>query len=859
MKSKFLRLIAQITLSLLLITQVALAGNPLHYYLPDEEFNPAIPTPESFFGFQVGEWHLQHSPLLFYFKSLDAASDRAVLYEYARSHQLRPLVQLIITSPANHSRLEEIRKNHLLLADPTRSGGVDITQMPVVVHLGYGVHGNEPSTHNAAPLVAYYLLASNSPKVHAMLDNMVIIIDPSLNPDGQDRFASWVNRHRSRTLNPDPEGREFNDVWPGSRSNHYWFDLNRDWLPLQHPESAGRVRAYHRWLPNVSGDFHEFGPNETFFFQPGVPSRINPLTPNRTNDLTLAIAKYHARAMDEKGQLYFMFEDFDDFYPGKGSTYTDLTGSIGILFEQATTRGHRRETIHGVVDFSETILNQVTVSMSTLHAAFDKRIELLENMRMFFRSAIEVAEQLPVKAYVFGDANDKGLNNHFLRVLLDHHIAVYNLREPITIANSNFEPGSAWIVPLSQPHSRLVRTLFEKVTTFEDSIFYDVSTWNFPLAFNIPYGEITRPRQATALQGDRLLELPEISGKVSGGLSNIGYVFHWKHYYAPKALYFLQKKNIRTRVATEPFSIDFGNTSEEFGYGSILVPSQIQDIGPEQLYEIVKEAAKTSGIEIFATTTSFTTRGINLGSGSFAALDKPEVLMLAGPGVDSREAGEIWHLLDYRYHIPVTLVEPARFGNIDLARYNTIVMVSGTYTEISESDIETLNRWLRNGGTLVAIEDANSWLQRNKVVEMEFVKRPEADDPVTLPYADRSLHMGARRISGSIFRSEIDYTHPIGFGYQRSDLPVFISGTSFVKPANSPFANPLLFPPGNLLSGYAYAPYLAMMENSSGIVINREGRGNVISFLVSPNFRGFWFGTNRLFMNALFFGDIIRP
>lgn len=858
MKSIFLRLIVKITLSMLLITQVAIAGKPLHYYLPDEEFNPAIPTPESFFGFQVGEWHLQHSPLLFYFRSLDAASDRAVLYEYGRTHQQRPLVQLIITSPANHARLEEIRQRHLKLSDPAQSAGLDVSEMPVVVHLGYGVHGNEPSTHNAAPLVAYYLLASNSAKVQSMLDNMVIIIDPSLNPDGQDRFASWVNRHRSLALNPDPANREFHDVWPGSRTNHYWFDLNRDWFPMQHPESYARVKAFHRWLPNVSTDHHEFGPNETFFFQPGVPSRINPLTPQRTNELTHAIALFHARAFDAFGQVYFLNEVFDDFYVGKGSTYPDLTGAIGILFEQASTRGHRQETIHGVIDFSETIKNQVVVSFSSLQAAYEKRQELLEHMRWFFRSALEDAQNLPVAGYIFGDAHDQARNQHFLRVLLNHQIEVHNLSRPVTLNNKTFNPGAAWVVSTHQPHSRLVRTIFETATTFTDSIFYDVSTWNLPLAFHIPYEPVANRRLLAQSIGERKREIHAKPGQVIGDKSLIGYVFEWNHFYAPKALFFIQRNHIRTRVASESFTILSNGEKINMGAGSIFIPTQIQDIPPDQLYNLITEAALKAGVEIYALTTSYTLHGIDMGSDGFAALDKPEILMVAGPGVDSRDAGEIWHLLDYRYNIPVTKVEPDRLGGIDLTRYNTIILPPGRYDAIAKPVVEALNRWLRNGGTLIALEDANNWLHRNEIVKIEFIEMPEFDDPDTLPYLSRSFVMGARRIPGTIFRSIIDITHPIGFGYRHRELPVFITGTNFAKPAESPFANPLMLPPNNLISGYMPDIFRPAMENSAGIIINRQGRGNVISFMFNPNFRGFWFGTNRLFMNALFFGEIIR-
>jgi hypothetical protein len=230
--------------------------------------------------------------------------------------------------------------------------------------------------------VAYYLAAGQGERVNEILENLVIVIDPSLNPDGQDRFASWVNRYKSKTLNPDPENIEFNDVWPGSRTNHYWFDLNRDWLPVQHPESYGRVNAYHDWMPNINTDHHEFGSNSTFFFQPGVPERVNPRTPQATDDLTLEVAMHHARAFDKIGQLYYTQQGFDDFYYGKGSTYPDIHGSIGILFEQASTRGHQVETIHGIMDFAETIRNQVVVSLSSIEAGLNMREKLLNHLAL---------------------------------------------------------------------------------------------------------------------------------------------------------------------------------------------------------------------------------------------------------------------------------------------------------------------------------------------------------------------------------------------------------------------------------------------------------------------------------------------
>ena len=300
------------------------ANRPLTYFLEDIPYDDNVPSPEEFLGYQVGEWHIQHALMVQYLERLAETSDRAMIYEYGRSHEFRPLVHLVITSEENQRNLDEIQANHLALTDPEQSADLDVSNMPAVVRLGYGVHGNEQSAHNAAPLVAYYLAAGQSAKVQELLDNMVIVIDPSLNPDGQDRFASWVNRHKSNTLNPDPNSREFRDVWPGSRTNHYWFDLNRDWLPVQHPESHGRVKAYHQWMPNINTDHHEFGSSSTFFFQPGEPLRVNPRTPQVTDELTMEVAKYHAEFFDEIGQTYYTQQGFDDFYYGKGSTYPDV-------------------------------------------------------------------------------------------------------------------------------------------------------------------------------------------------------------------------------------------------------------------------------------------------------------------------------------------------------------------------------------------------------------------------------------------------------------------------------------------------------------------------------------------------------
>ncbi|HEY0899331.1 MAG TPA: M14 family zinc carboxypeptidase, partial [Sphingobacteriaceae bacterium] len=264
----------------------AMAQVPLSYYLPQKvTYDSKVPTPEQFLGFQIGEQHVSHDQIVAYMKELDRTSDRVTLQEYARTYENRPCLLLTVTTPTNHQNLENIRKEHLKLSDPAQSGSATLEKMPAVVWMGYSVHGNEPSGANANMMVSYFLAAAQGAEVDQMLQNTLILIDPAINPDGIQRFSTWVNANRSQTLVSDVNSREFSEPWPMGRTNHYWFDLNRDWLPLQHNESRGRLQKFHEWKPLILTDHHEQGSNATFFFQPGIPSRTNPLTPKINQEL----------------------------------------------------------------------------------------------------------------------------------------------------------------------------------------------------------------------------------------------------------------------------------------------------------------------------------------------------------------------------------------------------------------------------------------------------------------------------------------------------------------------------------------------------------------------------------------------
>ena len=318
----------KISLFLFLCSFLTVAQNvDLSYYLPKETYNTSIPTPKQIIGHEVGEWHVTHDKLVQYMTALAKVSDRISIENRGETFEGRPLNLLTITSPENHKNLQEIKKQHIAA---TNDVTIDVSNHPIVVNQGFSIHGNEASGSNAALAIAYYFAASDTEATKELLKNTIILFDPSFNPDGLQRFSYWANSNKNKNINPDPNDREYHEVWPGGRTNHYQFDMNRDWLPVQLPESKARLKTFHDWLPNILTDHHEMGSNASFFFQPGIPSSTHPMTPQINQDLTREIGNYHAKAFDKLGSLYYSEENFDDFYYGKGSTFPDINGSIGI-------------------------------------------------------------------------------------------------------------------------------------------------------------------------------------------------------------------------------------------------------------------------------------------------------------------------------------------------------------------------------------------------------------------------------------------------------------------------------------------------------------------------------------------------
>ena len=844
------KLSMRLTLSFLLLAQLLFAQTKpsLTYYLPDWSYDPAVPTPAQYLGYEVGEWHVSHDQLLGYMRELDRVSDRITLREYGRSHENRPLVCLTITAPANHARLEQIRLERLRLTDPAESSRLDLKNMPAVNYMGYSIHGNEASGSNAALAVAYYLAAAQTPEVLQLLQNTVILFDPCFNPDGLTRFATWVNSHRSRNGSPDPAGDEFNEPWPQGRTNHYGFDLNRDWLVTQQPESAGRVAIFQDWKPNVLTDHHEMGSGSTFFFQPGVPSRVNPITPAQNQLLTAKIATYHAAALNEKRVQYFTGEAFDDFYYGKGSTYPDVNGCVGILFEAGSSRGSAQETDNGLLTFPYTIRNHVLASLSTLKAVREMRVELNEYLRDFYKTALEEARKDEVKGYLFADNRDLP-GRTLLGLLMQHRIEVRNVVENASANGQNFSGGNAFWVPAEQPQYRLVKGIFDRQTHFQDSIFYDISAWTLPDAFGLQWTAVKakdfNPRWISAQPGIGLTSRYGVSAIAQPAYA---YVLGAVGYELPAVLAELLRAGIRVKLAMQPFEAD----GQKFAAGSLVIPSEKQPFDEAALLTQVKRMA--GEIPLYPVSNGLTAIGPDLGSSNFAVVRPPKVLIATGSGANVAEMGEAWHLLDTRYRLAATLVDAARFSSLNLSKYNVLILADGSFERLP---VDKIREWVSNGGTIVATGSSLRWLKNVGLLALEY-RNPPIDIPTRRPYGELADDRGARNLPGAIFEAELDRSHPLCFGYERDRLPIFLGDTLFVQPMKNPYATPAVFTKEPLLAGYIHPKQRPLVSGSAAIVVGGIGRGRIVGFAGDPNFRAFWYGTNRLFANAVFFGNLVN-
>ncbi len=858
-------------LSFLVFTSLAIGKAPLRLddlLDPMPDLDTSIPAPHDLMKLEVGERHWYNHEIQQYLNALADQSPRMVaLGEHARSYGGRPLVSYAISTPENIERLGAILAARKDLIDP--SAKVDLDEQPVVLHMSYSIHGNESSGANATPLVAYYLTAAKDPKLLAQLEKMIILFNPVMNPDGLDRFAHWSNSHRGHVPSSDPNDREHDEAFPGGRTNYYWFDLNRDWLPHQHPESQGRLKLFHEWKPNVQLDFHEQGSGSSYFFMPGKPERTNPLTPAINQKLTLAMAEYHSRAFDKEGILYFSQEGYDDFFMGKGSTYPDLYGCVGILFEQPSSRGIHQDTQNGLLSFPFTISNQFRTSLSSIEATADLKDELLNYQRSFYQE-VAVKAKSTQGHYLATAEGDPTRLREFVRVLQGHQIEVELLSESVEVDGQTFLANTSIAIPVNQPQTTYLQTLWNTQTEFKENIFYDVSTWTLPYAFNLQHSrEPVKKVSSTALPAD--FHSPK--GKRDLAHSEIGYLIDWRDSASPALLYALLETGANVRVAESPMTVKLvGGAEQTFGYGTLFVAKALNEAIPGAAISLLRAAA-AKGVPVHPVASSFTSSGIDLGSRNFTVLRKPEVLIATGPGITSNDVGEIWHMLDTRIRMPLTMVDTNRLGSIDYRNYTHVLITRGL-SSLNESGVKKLKAFVEGGGILWAQgESAIKWVGDKDLAKVEWRKTEaekaadlakekkeikEAQPIERLPFAQASDESAFRLVRGAIFGTSLDITHPMGYGYTSEFLPVFRRSNQFFEPSSNAYSTPVMYQESPLISGYVNEENLDLIGGSASMIIDQQGQGAVVLAMDNTTFRAFWWGTQRLLTNAIFFGDLLE-
>ena len=807
--------------------------------------------PSATLGFEIGERHIRHDQLKQYFNTLSQKSKRIKMTSIGKTPQQREQFLVTISSPENLTNLDDIlAKRHV----PYETQSSSNTNEPLVIWLGYSVHGDEITGANAAMVVAYYFAASEEKNIETMLANTIIVLEPSINPDGMDRFANWAATYRSSAGNSDPENIEHHQGWVSGRTNHFWFDLNRDWLLLTQQESQHRLKYFHQYQPHVLGDYHEMGANSSYFFQPGVASRIHPLTPTQNVALTKTLAKFHAKALDSAQRLYYSEENFDDFYYGKGSTYPDINAGIGILFEQASSRGMQQDTINGLLTFEYGIQNHVLTSLSTIEGAWENRQVLKEYRQDFYQEAIKKAKKEKFNGYLLSESKDAYRLNALLDNLTQHQINVYQLAEDFTFKGKTYAKETSYYVPIEQNQYRVIQALFTQETDFPDNTFYDVSGWTMPLAMNIDFQALDKSR-GLALKKEpwATKDIVRVSKSATND-TDYAYVFEWHHFLAPKLLNKLQNNKINTKVATSGFVSQVDGKQRVFASGTIIIPAGIQQT--PNWRESLAELASETNIELVPINSGLTSQGIDFGSNSFATLQQPKVLLLGGNGISQYEAGEIRYYLDETLQIPVSIIEHSRITNVDLSNYSHLILVNGDYNVLSDSHVSQLKKWLKEGGVVFAQKRGAQWLAKQNILSVNFVGKQEIDQLFNsqgLAYQDKEKLSAKKRIAGAIFAAELDTSHPLAFGYTDKNLPLFRNSTLIMNSRQQPFLTVAKYNENPLLSGYTDDNLVNLIADNSALVAHNYGQGRVIATADVLAFRGYWLGSAKLLANSLFF------
>jgi len=828
-----------LSISLLLLL---LIGNP--------SFSQTIPTPASFLGYELGDNFTRHHMVVSYVEAVaKAAPSQVKLQYYGKTNEGRPLMLAFISTAANMSNLDNIRQNNLRHAG-LLSGDAPASS-PVIVWLSYNVHGNEASSTEAAMKTIHHLLTDS--KAAGWLQNTVVVIDPCINPDGRDRYANWYNSMKGATMNPDPQSREHNEPWPGGRSNHYNFDLNRDWAWQTQVETQQRLQVYNQWMPQIHVDFHEQGYNEPYYFAPAAEPFHEVITPWQRS-FQETIGRNHAKYFDQNGWLYFTKERFDLFYPSYGDTWPTYNGAIGMTYEQG---GHSRAGL-GVINEDEDTLtlkdrlnHHFTTGISTVEIASLNAAPLMDNYQRFFGDAVKngVGEY---KSFVVKGSNDKAMLMKLLQLMQRDGIKVgyatggsakglnYFTQKEETF---NLEKGDI-VISTMQPRGVMAKVLFEPSSKLMDSITYDITAWSVPYAYGLKTYAVKEK-----ISADAGMAVPPIANILSG--SHYGYVVNWSNMQAAKFLSASLKHGMKVRFTEKPFVLS-GKTYER---GSlILIRTSNGSVG--NFDQTVQQLAQQYDVTITPLGTGFADKGVDFGSPDVKNIIPPKIAMLTGDGVSSLGAGEVWHFFDTELQYPISLINLADAARTNWDEYQVVILPDGyRYQSLLGKDGE-LSNWARNGGKLILLDGAVALAARSdmglKVKESDDKPGKEKTDEYSKlrKYADRERSSMVGSNPGSIFRVHLDNTHPLAFGYPEEYYTLKGDGNVYSFLDNG--WNVGVIKKNPLVAGFAGSELKKTLQDGMVFGHSSMGRGNVVFIADDVLFRQFWENGKLLMANAIF-------
>lgn len=800
-------------------------------------FSQTIQSPSEFLGYEIGSRFTRHHKVVDYFKYVSKTLSNVQLEKYGETNEYRPLYLSYISSQENIDNLENIRKNNLAQTGIING---DKTNDIAIVWLSYNVHGNEASSTEASMLTIYELVTQKQ----AWLENTIVIIDPCINPDGRDRYVNWFNQVKSTPYNVNQTAKEHAEPWPGGRPNHYLFDLNRDWAWVTQVESAQRIKMYNKWMPHIHVDFHEQGINNPYYFAPAAEPFHEIITEWQRN-FQIQIGKNHAKYFDKEGWLYFTKESFDLLYPSYGDTYPTYMGAIGMTYEQA---GHGRaglgiQTDEGeILTLKDRAIHHKTTGLSTIEISSKNAIKINSEFKKFFDNS-----NLKYKSYVLKNDNEDKTNR--LKRLLDKHEIQYQNTKKGSVKGYNYQTQKEGkmsvsvtdlVIHTNQPKGKMVKALFEPKAKLADSLTYDITAWSLPYAHGF---------KTIASSSKVASTTNTTSNPINNTINNNAYAYisKWNSLDDAAFLGAILQANITPRFAEKPFTIE----GKSFNSGSLIILRNDNKTNgfDAKLVDIANKHKR----KLTPVTTGFVSSGVDFGSYSVKPINKQKVAVLSGKATSSLSFGEIWHFFETGLKYPITNINSDYFGRMDFSQFDVIILPNGYYSSVlNKTTLGKLQNWVRSGGTLIAIGNAlNSFDDK----EGFSLKRKKSDDkikePNLTPYADRERKSVQNFITGAIFKSAVDNTHPLAFGYNKDYFSLKLGATAYKYLVDG---NNIVYFDENAknISGYAGSKAVKKVPKSLLFGEEQMGRGSIIYMTENPLFRSFWENGKLFVANAVF-------